>query len=195
MQEKQYSKIYRLWHWTLAFSTIGLLLTVLLRKTFLSYKENANIIQEQLQKIDTEIALESAKVIAKAIRAPMWEWHYIFALFFVLSFIPRLYCVLVTKESQVPIINIINATNIVDKFKHTIYALICLGTVILAFSGGLMYFHDALGYIKDDLETIKKIHEFTMYAIFTLVIIHLIGVLKHEFSTKEPIISKMIHGK
>ena len=33
-----------------------------------------------------------------------------------------------------------------------------------------------------------------MWGVVIFVSLHLAGVLKHEFDTKEPIVSKMIHG-
>ena len=74
----KYSAHFRLWHWLNAFVVLGLLSTVLLRKTFLSWRTNSEIIMTKLSEAGTEITAEQAKLIAKAIRAGMWEWHIIF---------------------------------------------------------------------------------------------------------------------
>ena len=44
----QFTRLYRIWHWMMAFSVIGLLGTVALRKTFLSWHTNAELIQVKL---------------------------------------------------------------------------------------------------------------------------------------------------
>ena len=192
MQSSKFSLLYRIWHWTMALSVIGLLFTVLLRKTFLSYKTNALIIQEQLSSINIDLTLESAKVVAKAIRAPMWEWHYIFALFLAISILIRIY-MLVTKKDVMPLIALIRAPK-KEKLKYTVYLFLCMFIMLMTLSGGVLYFHEALGLVKSDIGWIKDLHEYMMYGVLTFVILHLGGVFRHEITTKEGIVSKMIHG-
>ncbi|MGB3960999.1 MAG: cytochrome b/b6 domain-containing protein, partial [Sulfurimonas sp.] len=71
----KYTASFKLWHWLNALVVLGLLGTVFLRKTFLSYKANAEILMQKLSEIDIIITIEQAKILAKAIRSPMWEWH------------------------------------------------------------------------------------------------------------------------
>ncbi|MDO8260706.1 MAG: cytochrome b/b6 domain-containing protein, partial [Candidatus Magasanikbacteria bacterium] len=73
----KYTLKFRIWHWLNAIVILGLLGTVFLRKTFLSYKANAEILMSKLSAMGTDIAVEDAKILAKAIRAGMWEWHII----------------------------------------------------------------------------------------------------------------------
>ena len=192
MHSSKFTLLYRIWHWTMALSVIGLLFTVLLRKTFLSYKTNALIIQEQLASINLDISVESAKIVAKAIRAPMWEWHYIFALFLAISILVRIY-MLVTKKGIMPLIALIRAPK-EEKPKFTVYLFLCAMLMFMTLSGGVLYFHESLGLIKADIAWVKDLHEYMMYAVLTLVILHLGGVFRHEITTKEGIVSKMIHG-
>ena len=184
--------LYRIWHWTMAFSVIGLLGTVLLRKTFLSYKTNAIVIQEKLQTMDIELSIESAKLIGKAIRAPMWEWHYIFALSLGVS-IALYFFMLFTKKMQHPFIKLIQASK-EDRLKFAIHLLLCFFICIMTISGVLIYFQDFLGISKAFAHDIKEFHEFMMNGLLVLIPLHLAGVIRHEITTKEPIISQMIHG-
>lgn len=73
-----YSRSLRIWHWLNAIAVSGLLLTFFLRKTFLSWRENSAVIVDKLSSLGVEVTAEQAKIVAKAIRAPMWEWHIIF---------------------------------------------------------------------------------------------------------------------
>ena len=66
---------FRVWHWIHATVILGLLGTVFLRKTFLSWRDNAELLTQKLTEIDISVTEAQAKVLAKAIRAPMWEWH------------------------------------------------------------------------------------------------------------------------
>jgi cytochrome b561 len=190
--KKQFTVTYRIWHWMMALSTIGLLLTVLLRKTFLSWRANSEIIQTQLAQLATEITAESAKVVAKAIRAPMWEWHYIFAVVLGLSIALRIYMIL-TKQAELPIITFLKSSA-TEKLKVGTHMLLCFSIAIMAISGALIYFHEFLTLTKDTTHSIKKFHEFIMQPLILFVIMHWFGVLRHELITKEGIISKMIHG-
>jgi len=188
----QYTLLYRIWHWTMAISVIGLLLTVLLRKTFLSWHTNAALIQSKLAETGTEITAETAKMIAKAIRAPMWEWHYIFGLVLGISIAMRIY-MLLTKEVQFPLTVLLQAPK-EEKLQRAVYLFLGFAIMVMALTGATLYFEETLGLAKEVTAWVKELHEITMYAVLGLVVMHLAGVFRHEFMTKEGIVSKMIHG-
>lgn len=122
----------------------------------------------------------------------MWEWHYIFALFLAISILIRIY-MLVTKKDVMPLIALIRAPK-KEKLKYTVYLFLCMFIMLMTLSGGVLYFHEALGLVKSDIGWIKDLHEYMMYGVLTFVILHLGGVFRHEITTKEGIVSKMIHG-
>ena len=189
----QFTPLYRFWHWLMAFSVIGLLGTVALRKTFLSWHTNAEIIQVKLAAAGTEVSVETAKLVAKAIREPMWEWHYIFALFLALSILIRL--IMVAKDFSIfPLLVLIRAPK-EEKLQKTVYLFLCMSLMVMAVSGGTLYFYETLGFTKEGVHWVKELHEYVMYAVIGFVALHLAGVFRHEFTTKEGIISKMIHGE
>lgn len=190
--EKQFTPLYRIWHWMMALSVIGLLVTVLLRKTFLSWRTNSEIIVSEFQEAGIEVTTELAKATAKAIRSGMWEWHYIFGLFLAISVLIRIYMVL-TKKAEMPIFSIIKAQG-EERLKHTVYLFLCFFIMMMTLSGGVLYYYEPLGFTKDDIGWLKETHELMMWGVVTFVSLHLAGILKHELTTKEPIISKMIHG-
>jgi cytochrome b561 len=176
----------------MAFSVLGLLGTVALRKTFLSWRTNAEVIQLKLAETGTEVTAETAKMVAKAIRAPMWEWHYLLALFLALSIVIRL--VMVARDrSQFPLLQLINAPK-EEKLKKAVHLLICMSLMVMTMSGGVVYYHELLGFTKEGVHWVKELHEYVMYAVLGLVVLHLGGVMMHELKTKEGIVSKMIHG-
>ena len=188
----QFTLLYRIWHCMMAFSVLGLLGTVALRKTFLSWRDNAALIQSKLAEMGTEVTAESAKMIAKAIRAPMWEWHYILGLFLAVSIVIRLYMI-ASKRAQLPLITVLQSPK-EDLPKHVVHLFLCFSLMFMTLSGGFYYFHEALGFTQEGVHWVKELHEYVMYAVLGLVVMHLGGVLRHEITTKEGIISKMIHG-
>jgi len=191
--QKQFTPLYRIWHWTMALSVIGLLATVLLRKTFLSWHTNSEIIMSKFTEAGVEVTAELAKVTAKAIRSGMWEWHNIFGLFLGISLLIRIYMML-TKQAQLPIVKFFQANGGELKLKYGVYTILCFFIIMMALSGGFLYFYESLGFTKDSIHWVKETHEFMMWGVVVSVSLHLVGVFKHEISTKEPIISKMIHG-
>ncbi len=190
--QKQFTPTYRIWHWLMAFSVIGLLFTVLLRKTFLSWRTNSDIIQTQLASLGTEVTAESAKIVAKAIRAPMWEWHYIFAVGLGVSIAIRVY-MMISRQAELPIITFLKSSGI-EKLKTGVHMLLCFCVAVMAISGALIYFHELLNISKESAHSVKEFHEFMMQPLILFVLIHFAGVLRHELTTKEGIVSKMIHG-
>jgi len=84
-----YSPPIRIWHWLNVVAVTGLLGTFFLRKTFLSWRENSAIIVDKLSSLGVEVTAEQAKLVAKAIRAPMWEWHIIFGVMLALLLLYR----------------------------------------------------------------------------------------------------------
>ena len=75
MEQTNYSKVYRIIHWTIAISFTLLLLTIFLRLTWLNKFNVAAIIQDYLSGTDQTLSQEQLIVLAKKIRQPMWDWH------------------------------------------------------------------------------------------------------------------------
>lgn len=74
----KYTIQFRIWHRLNAIVVLGLLATFFLRKTFLSWRTNSEIIMSKLSEMGIDITTQQAAGIAKAIGAGMWEWHIIF---------------------------------------------------------------------------------------------------------------------
>lgn len=75
MENSEYSKIYRIIHWTIAFSFILLLITIFLRLTWMNKYNVAAIIQDYLSGTDQSLSQDQLIAVAKKIRQPMWNWH------------------------------------------------------------------------------------------------------------------------
>ena len=76
METRNYSKIFRILHWSIAIAFLLLLLTIFLRKTWMEKSHVAEIIQTYLTENNYEtLPQDDAIVLAKKIRKPMWDWH------------------------------------------------------------------------------------------------------------------------
>jgi len=190
---QKFAPLFRLWHWLTVFSIAGLAGTVFLRKTFLDKSANAEIIRAKLESFHIAIDPDQAVAVAKAIRAPMWEWHYILAVFLGLAIALRIVAML-RGDAQLPLLKVLRSQGAQEKLKHTVHLLICLAILILALTGTFYYFHETLGIDKASASWAKELHEALFWPLMVLIAMHIGGVVMHELKTRECLVSKMIHG-
>jgi cytochrome b561 len=100
---------------------------------------------------------------------------------------------LLTKKATDPLSALIQAPK-EEMLQRSVYLFLCFALLVMAVSGGTLYFHDSLGFTDKGVAWVKELHENLMYGVLALVILHLGGVFRHEVTTKEGIVSKMIHG-
>lgn len=189
---KKWRLDFRLWHWIHAAVVLGLLGTVFLRKTFLSWRSNAEILKEKLSGIDIEISADQASILAKAIRAPMWEWHIILGYALSVLLLWRILLFFTTSGK----LNYQKNQNETLHTKMVKLSYIALYTVLLfmAVTGLTMHFYEPLELTKDTLHDIKELHELVYNAILIFVPLHLIGIIVAEIRDEKGMISDMIHG-
>lgn len=187
----KYTLKFRIWHWLNALVILGLLGTVFLRKTFLSYKANAEIIMAKLADLGTEIELEDAKSIARVIRNVMWEWHLIlgYALAFLVLY--RIALFFIDKSPKTAFSELSLHKKGVKISYYAVYATILFMTI----SGFAIYLQRALGLSEDMVKFIKEAHEAFYYVILIFVPLHIAGVIVADVTEEHGLISSMINGK
>lgn len=184
---KVYSLQLRIWHWLHALTVFGLLGTFFLRKTFLSWRANAEILMAKLAESNIEVTAEQAKALAKAIRAPMWEWHIILGFIFAALVLWRLIMIFRegfgydTEESHM-------------RWVYRAYKVIYAVLVFMAVSGIIMVFYQDIGLSKDNAHSIKEIHELMAWGVVAFVVMHIAGVFVADNRNQKGIISKMVSG-
>ena len=192
MKNKKWRLDFRIWHWVHATVILGLLGTVFLRKTFLSWRANSELLTQKLAEIDLSVTEAQAKVLAKAIRAPMWEWHIILGYALAALVVWRIILFFTESGKQ-------NYQNFSSETLHKkmvklgyigIYAII----LFMSISGLVIHFYEELGLLKDTAHDIKEIHELVFNAILIFVPLHIIGVIIAENRDEQDIISDMING-
>jgi len=189
---KKWRLDFRIWHWVHATVILGLLGTVFLRKSFLSWRTNSELLTQKLSEIDLSITEAQAKVLAKAIRAPMWEWHILLGYALAALVVWRIILFFTESGKQ-------NYQNLSSETLHKkmvklgyigIYAII----LFMSISGLTIHFYEELGLVKDTAHDIKDIHELVFNAILIFVPLHVIGVIIAENRDEKDIISDMING-
>lgn len=186
----------RLWHWINALVILGLILTVVLRKTFLSWRTNSALIQEKLGAQGVTVTPELAKEIAVAIRNPLWDVHIFLGYVLGGLILGRLAIAFFVEKkffSPPPMAEITKDTLHFWLVK-TGYAVFYLATLLMVATGFLLIFKDDLAISKDFAGTVKEVHEVMMWFFVVFVLGHIAGVVLAENRTDPGLVSDMIHG-
>jgi cytochrome b561 len=99
--------------------------------------------------LNMSISIDDAKNIAKAIRNPMWDWHYYFGFALVIMVIYRIY------------LEIINP----KKRRDYIYLTFYIFLLFMAISGVVLYFFK-IGFLKE-------MHEIALYFFLVFIPFHI----------------------
>ncbi len=182
-----YSLQLRIWHWLHAITVLGLLGTFFLRKTFLSWRANAEILSAKLAEFNIEVTADQAKALAKAVRAPMWEWHIILGFIFAALVLWRLIMILKNGFGY-------EAQTAHMRWVHRGYKVVYVILTFMAVSGLTIYLYSDIGLSKDTAHSIKEVHELMAWGVVAFVVMHIIGVFVADNDDQKGIVSRMISG-
>lgn len=180
----------RIWHWLNAIIIFCILGTVLLRKTFLSWRINQAVIQEKMMAAGVQIDPELAKNIAQTLRDRMWEWHYIFGYSLVTLFVFRV-ALLIFNKSTRPSFKGLDTHHKMVQYGYIFFYFM---TLLMIASGFSMYFKDFFGLSKATVDFLKDRHETAMWFFVAFTAAHILGVIVAELRDEPGIVSRMING-
>lgn len=191
--KKKQSLLLRSWHWLNFFTISALLLTALLRKGWLSWRSNSQIIIDKSTAAGSQITPELAKEIAVQIRNQMWDWHYVAG--FALAALLLLRIFIFIKEGRPQFdSNWSDIKAIHFKSVKLSYLLFYAITIFMVGSGLSLYFKENIGLNKDLAEFLKETHELMLWFFSLFVIGHLAGIVMAENKEDKGIVSDMING-
>ena len=180
----------RLWHWLNALAIFGLLATVLLRKTFLSWRTNSLVIQDKIKAAGGQIDPELANSIARTLRDTMWEWHYIFGFSLTALFAFRIFLLARDRGTRPQLAGL----DLHHKMVQFGYIGFYVMTLLMMGSGLSMYFKEFLGLAKGTVDFVKEYHETAMWFFAVFAGAHILGVVVAENRDEPGIVSRMING-
>ena len=188
METRNYSKVYRILHWLIAFSFILLLITIFLRKTWMEKNHVAEIIQAFLaDKGYPALPEDDAILLAKKIRKPMWDRH--IYLGYVLT---GLYCI----RLAVPFFGEMKFSSpfkagldTKTKFQFWVYLVFYACTAVSLITGLIIEFGP-----KEYKKPMEEIHELSLYYLLGFMILHFGGVLIAELTSDKGLFSRIISG-
>ena len=142
--------------------------------------------------MDIAVTADQAKLLAKSIRAPMWEWHIILGYALAALVVWRI--ALFFTESGRQNYQQLKEENFHKKMVKIGYLVIYTVIAFMTISGLVIHFYQELGLVKDTAHDIKEIHEFVYNALLIFVPLHIVGVLVAENRDEKGILSDMVNG-
>ncbi len=192
----------RVWHWLNALVIVGLLLTVLLRKTLLSWRTNSSVISTKLEAVGQAITPDLAKDIAVTIRNPLWDWHiymgYALGALLVVRLLIALFvekkCIIRSVIASFKNKNIFNENTRHYYIVKALYAVFHLMTLLMVTTGLILVFKENLGLEKSISSIFKEVHEVSMWFFVAFIVSHIVGVVVSENGQDAGLVSDMISG-
>ncbi len=185
MENRIYSRTYRLLHWAIALTMLGLLTTILLRLGWMEKNHIADIMDPYLREQGVELSREQLIVLAKKIRKPMWDWHIYFG--YVLT---GLYMI----RMVVPFFGEMKfsspwASGLTQRmrFQYGIYLVFYI-LVAASLTTGL-FIEFGPKSMKDPMEAV---HELSIYYLLGFIVLHFAGLLWAEWSHDKGIVSRIL---
>ena len=188
METRNYSRVYRILHWLIAFSFIFLLITIFLRKTWMEKNHVAEIIQAFLADKGYPVLPEDdAILLAKKIRKPMWDWH-----IYIGYILTGLYCI----RLAVPFFGEMKFSSpfktgldMKTKFQFWVYLVFYACTAVSLITGLIIEFGP-----KEYKKPMEEIHELSLYYLLGFMILHFGGILIAELTSDKGLVSRIISG-
>ncbi len=187
----KYTLKFRIWHWLNAITIFALLATFFLRETFLSWRTNSEILITKLSEIGIEITAEQAKILAKAIRSGMWEWHIILGYALAFLTVYRIYLFFADTSKK----DIFSSLDLHHKAVRMSHYMIYGSLIFMSISGLTIHFYQELNLTKEFAHDIKELHELIAYTLVYFVPLHIVGVFVAENKNEAGLVSTMINGK
>ena len=183
-----FPKLHRLIHWLLAFSILFILLTIVLRSTWMEKTHIATILQSGLQSDNVVISQQQAITIAKSIRNEMFQWHYIVGYFVGVLVLFRMYY---SKKVGIFMPNPFKKNSLHDRLQGLLYIAFYLFLANIVITGLVIHFlgHDFILYSQ-----CKTFHKLSWWGIVGFMLIHIGGVMFANGRGNKDTITKIING-
>jgi Ni/Fe-hydrogenase 1 B-type cytochrome subunit len=203
---ENHSLAIRIWHWATSLTILFTIVLVLMGTYMFKTRENIPMVQEQLESKGVTVTKDQARAVAHEYSDKIWMLHkYVgYGLCFLLLW--RVVIEATQPGNEKFKTKIKNALTFqpkteTEKADRTIYLvakrgylLFYLVFLVMAFTGLVLAFEDVK--FLDPIHRIsKEIHEYSQYAIYAYILLHLIGVVWEEIGKYPGIISSMVHGK
>lgn len=194
----------RIWHWTTFLVLSASMITVLFASTMFSTKSNVPMVTEQILKKGGAVTPVQARAVAHEYSDKLWMVHkYIgyglsFLLLFriviemIMSKEQRLYAKImqVIKPAKVQYPGSDRKHYLFVKYGYLFFYLVLLVMVIT----GLGLAYEDVPFLKSLHKPLVQVHSIAQYTVYAYVVLHIVGVIRAEFTGNKGIVSAMING-
>lgn len=184
--KNKFTRFHRLLHWLMALALPILFITGFLRLYWMNKHHIVSVIESKIPA--STLSTEQMADIAKTIRAPMWEWHIVFAHIMIFSFVARIIYMIVKGirfpnpfKRNIPL---------KERFQGFTYIYFYVFVLVSAVTGISI----EKGFFPQWKEGIETVHKLGVYWFPIFILLHLVGIVIAEYSNKKGIVSKMIGG-
>lgn len=181
----KFTALHRLLHWLMAIAMSVLFITGFLRMYWMNKHHITAILGE---KAGGAIGMEVMADIAEAIRAPMWDWHVVFAHVMIFAFLARIIYML-AKGIRFPD-PFRTGRSLKERFQGLTYVYFYAFVLVSAATGICL----RLGFLPEWKKGIEAVHKWGIWWFPLFIALHAAGVLLAEHSDKRGITSRMIGG-
>jgi cytochrome b561 len=182
--KQKYTPFHRLLNLIISKSMLILFIKGFLRIYMMNKHHIVSIIESKTDLVPKETMTE----IAKSIREPMWEWHFIFAHVMIFAFLARIIYMLL-KGIRFP-----NPLKSKQPLKERLQGFVYIYFYVFVLISIVTGISIEKGFFPEIISNIETVHKWGIYWFPIFIVLHLLGVLLAEFSTKKGITSKMIGG-
>lgn len=176
--------IYKINHWVLVLSFLGLIATSLAADFFFSKQAIMQSFEFSLGNLGIMISPVDQLFIARIERRITWDYHFYVGILFFVSLV-------------ISIVRSKDRNLFDDKFSKVLKESIIfmyISGLVLFFSGLIMYLRLYFPLEDSYFSTLKNIHNIAKWSFVFFVVMHIISVIKLENSTRKGIVSNMFRA-
>ena len=196
----------RIWHWLTFVVISGIIITVLINSTLTNQRKNIPMVQEQLKSKNIVVTEDQAFAVTREYEDKFWNVHKLLGYGLALLLISRVIIELTQPGEEKIRTRIKNALGLYrqkdtnkNEYRHylrvkTSYLLFYILVICMALTGLSLAFGRDLGIPRELSRTVREIHSFGQYVMYTFLALHIGGVIAGENMKIRGIVSGMIHG-
>ena len=203
---QEHSMMIRIWHWLTFIVISGIILTVLINSTLTNQRKNIPMVQEQLKSRNIIVTEDQAFAVTREYEDKFWNVHKLLGYGLAFLLISRVIIELTQpgeEKIRTRIKNVLGLyrqkDNNKNEYRHylrvkTGYLLFYILVIGMALTGLSLAFGRNLGISRELSRTIREIHSFGQYLMYTFIALHIGGVIVAENMKIRGIVSGMING-
>ena len=203
---QEHSMMIRIWHWLTFIVISGIILTVLINSTLTNQRKNIPMVQEQLKSRNIIVTEDQAFAVTREYEDKFWNVHKLLGYGLAFLLISRVIIELTQPGEEKIRTRIKNALGLYrqkdnnkNEYRHylrvkTGYLLFYILVIGMALTGLTLAFGRDLGIPRELSRTIREIHSFGQYLMYTFIALHIGGVIVAENMKIRGIVSGMING-